>query len=82
MAKCMRKYQSDASFDHLVQQMPAITAFTQLKDLFGPVSWVLFKRINENPVFLSKLTSLWEKDESCIIIKSRLLHLKVVNDSS
>ena len=50
MAKSMKKYQNDTSFDDLVQQMPAITAFAQLIDLFGPDSWVLFKLINENPV--------------------------------
>ena len=57
MAKSMKKFQNDTSFDHSVQQIPAITAFTQLKDLFGPKSWVLFKLINKNPVFLSKSAS-------------------------
>ena len=43
---------------------------------------MLFTLINKNPVVLSKPASLREKDESCIRIKSRLLCLKVVNDSS
>ena len=38
MAKSMKKYQNDTSVDHSVQQMPAIIAFTQLIDLFGPDS--------------------------------------------
>ena len=36
-----------------VQENP----FTQLKDLFGPESWVFFKLINKTPVFLSKSAS-------------------------
>ena len=43
---------------------------------------MLFKLINKNPVFLCKPAFLWEKDKGCIRIKSRLLRLKVVNDSS
>ena len=82
MVKAMKKYQKDTSFDHSVHKMPTVTAFTQLKDLIGPESWVLFKLINEQPLFLSKPASLWERDECYIRIKSRLQHLKVVNDSS
>ena len=82
MAKAIKKYQNDTSFDHSVQKMPTVTAFTQLKDLIGPESWLLFKLINEQPLFLSKPALLWEKDECYIRIKSRLQHLKVVNDSS
>jgi len=78
----MKKYQNDTSFDHSVQKMPTVTVFTQLKDLIGRESWVLFKLINEQPLFLSKPASLWERDECYIRIKSRLQHLKVVNDSS
>ena len=81
MAKDMKKYQNDTSFDHSVHKMPTVTAFTQLKDLFGLESWVLFKLINEQPLFLSKPASLWERDECYIRIKSRLQHLKAVNDS-
>ena len=81
IAKSMKKYQNDTSFDHSVQQMPAIIGFAQLIDLFGPDSWVLFKLIDKNPVFLCK-PALWEKDESCIRIKPRFLRLKVVKDSS
>ena len=33
MAKSMKKYQNDTSFDHSEQQMPAITAFTQIIEL-------------------------------------------------
>ena len=43
IAKSTKKYQNDTSFDHSVQQMLAITAFTQLQDLFGPDSRVLFQ---------------------------------------
>ena len=82
IAKAMKKYQNDTSFDHSVQKMPTVTAFTQLKDLIGPQSWLLFKLINEQPLFLSKPALLWERDECCIRIKSRLQHLKVVNASS
>ena len=80
MAKAMKKYQNDTSFDHSVHRMPTVTAFTQLKDLIGPESWVLFKL--KQPLFLSKPTSLWERNECYIRIKSQLPHLKVVNDSS
>ena len=61
--------------------MPLVTPSTQLKDLIGPESWLLFKLFDEQPVFLSKPASLWEKDKDYIRIKSRLLHL-IVNDSS
>ena len=47
MAKAMKKYQNDTSFDHSVYRMPTVTAFTQLKDLIGPWSWVLFNLINK-----------------------------------
>ena len=47
MAKAMKKYQNDTSFDHSVHRMPTVTAFTQLKDLIGPESWVLFKLIDK-----------------------------------
>ena len=62
--------------------MPIATSSTQLKDLFGPESRLLFKLINEQPMFLSKPAFKWEQDENYQQIKSRLLHLKVVNDSS
>ena len=82
MAKAMKKLPNDTSFDHSVHKMPTVTGFTQLKDLIGPDSWVLFKLINELPLFLSKPASLWERDKCYIRIKSLLQHLKVVNDSS
>ena len=82
MAKAMKKYQNDTSFDHSVQKMPTVTTFTQLKDLIGRGSWILFKLINKQPLFLSKPASLWERNECYIRIKSRLQHLKVVNDFS
>ena len=62
--------------------MPIITASTQLKDLTGPQSWLLFTLINEQPLFLCKPASQWEKDENYMRIKSQLIHLKVVNDFS
>ena len=65
-----------------VQQMPIVTSSTQLKDLFGPESWLLFKSINEQPMFLSKPAYKRKQDENYQQIKSQLLHLKVVNDSS
>ena len=41
MAKAMKKYQNNTSFDQSVRKMPAVTAFTLLKDLIGFESWVL-----------------------------------------
>ena len=82
MAKAMKKYQNDTSFHHSVHKMPTVTTFTQLKDLIGRESWVLFKLINKQPLFLSKPASLWERNECYIRIKFRLQHLKVVNDFS
>ena len=82
MARAMERYDEEFSFKSAVQQMPLITPYTQLNDLIGPESWLLFKLINEQPVFFSKPASLWEKDKDYIRIKSRLLHLNVVNDSS
>ena len=82
MAKAMKKYRNDASFDHSVHKMPTVPAFTQLKDLIGRESWVLLKLINKQSLFLSKPASLWERNECYIRIKSRLQHLKVVNDFS
>ena len=82
MARAMKRYDKEFSFKSAVQQMSLITPFTQLKDLIGPESWLLFKLINEQPAFLSKPASLWEKDKDYICIKSRLLHLKVLNDPS
>ena len=72
MARATKKYQNDTSLDHSVHKMPPVTGFTQLKDLIGPESWVLFKLINKRPLFLSKPASLWEEDECYIRIKSRL----------
>ena len=78
----MKRYDEESFFKSAVQQMPVITPSTQLKDLIGPESWLLFKVFNEQPVFLSKPASLSEKDKDHICIKSRLLHQKVVNDFS
>ena len=72
MSKAIKKYQNDTSFDHSVQKMPTVTAFTLLKDLIRSESWVLFKLINAQPLFLSKPASLWERDKCYIRIKSRL----------
>ena len=82
MAKAIKKYQNDTSFDHSVHKMRTVTGFTQLKNLIGPKSSVLFKLINEQPLLLLKPASLWERDECHIRIKSRLQHLKEVNNSS
>ena len=81
MAKAMKKKQNDTSFDHSVHKMPTVTAFANLKDK-GLESWVLFKLINEQPLFLSKPASLWERDKCYIRIKSGLQHLKAVYDFS
>ena len=62
--------------------LPTVTTFTQLKDLIGRKSWVLFKLTNKQPLFLSKPASLWERNECYIRIKSRLQHLRVVYDFS
>ena len=75
------KKPSSKTTEPTVQQIPIVTS-TQLKDLFGPESWLLFKLIYEQPMFLSKPAFKWEHDENYQQIKSRLLHLKVVNDSS
>ena len=40
------KKKSSKTTEPTAQQMPIVT-FTQLKDLFGPESWLLFKLINE-----------------------------------
>ena len=48
----------------------------------GLESRSLFKLINKQLVFLSKLASLWKKNKNYICMKSRLVHLKVVNDFS
>ena len=82
MARALKRYDEEFSFKSAVQQMPLITPYTQLKDLIGPESWLLFKLINNQPVFFLKPASLWEKDKDYSRIKSRLLHLKVVSDSS
>ena len=84
MAKQIKKFkkQSSKTTKPTAQQMPILTSSTQLKDLFGPESLLLFKLINEQPMFFSKPASKWEQDENYQQIKSRLLHLKVVNDSS
>ena len=82
MARAIKRYEKEFSFKSAVQQMPLITPSTQMKKLIGPESWLLFKLINKQSVFLSNPVSLWEKDKNYICIKSRLLHLKVVNDSS
>ena len=56
MAKQIKKFkkQSSKTTEPTVQQMPIVTFSTQLKDLFGPESWLLFKLIYEQPMFLSK----------------------------
>ena len=82
MARAMKRYDKEFSFKSAVQQMPLITSSTQLKGLIDPESWLLFELINKQRVFLSKPASIWEKDKDCIRIKSQLLHLKVVTDSS
>ena len=84
MAKQVKKFkkQNSKTAEPTVQQMPIVTFSTQLKDLLGPESWLLFKLINEQPMFLSKPAFKWEQDENYQQIKSRLLHLKVVDDSS
>ena len=84
MAKQMKKFKKKSfkTTEPTVQQMPIVTSSTQMKDLFAPESWLLFKLINEQPMFLSKPAFRWEQDENYQQIKSRLLHLKVVNDSS
>ena len=48
----------------------------------GPETWLLFKLINEQSVFLSKPASLCEKEKDYIDIKSPLFYRTVVNDSS
>ena len=62
--------------------MPIVTSSTQLKNLFGPESRLLFNLINEQPMFLLKPAFKWEQDKNYQQFKSRPLHLKVVNDSS
>ena len=51
MARALKRYDEEFSFKSAVQQMPLITPYTQLKDLIGPESWLLFKLINKQPVF-------------------------------
>ena len=46
MARAMKRYDKGFSFKSSVQQMALITPLTQLKDLIGPRSWLLFKLIN------------------------------------
>ena len=61
IARTMKRYDKEFSFKSAVQQMPLITPSTQLKDLIGPKSRLLFKLINEQPVFCRSRFSLGEK---------------------
>ena len=80
MARAMKKYKNEQSFKNTTLQMPAITLSTQLKDLVGSDSWLLFRLMNEQPAFLTKPASMWEKDDDYVRIKSRLSRMKVVNE--
>ena len=81
ISRAMKSFKRQPLFKTAVP-MPDIKPSTQLKDLVGPDSWLIFNLINEEPVFLSKSASLWEKDENYNRIRSRLVNMKVVNDSS
>ena len=78
-------------FHHLIKtaavetcnnQCPIITSRTQLKDLVGPNSFLLFELIKIEPEFLGLPAKDWEGNSNFIKIKEALSHLKVTNDAA
>ena len=62
MARVMKRYDKEFSLKSVVQQMPLMIPSTQLKDLIGPESWLLFKLINkQSSVFVKTGFSLGER---------------------
>ena len=84
MAKSLKKYAAASSTvgSTCDNQCPILTSRTQLKDLVGPNSFVLFELIKIKPDFLEIPAKDWEGNPSFINIKGAISHLKVTNDTA
>ena len=61
---------------------PLMRKEMDLEDYVGPQSWILFDRLNESTLWLSKEPKTWEEDESFLAIRKIVDAMHGVNDSA
>ena len=62
--------------------LPLLNHGTQLKDLVGPNSMVMFNRLKVEPTFLITPPKQWVQNANYNSIKTMLQNIQVVNDSA
>ena len=71
------KYSADQSMGQPI--FPTVRETTQLKDLVGPKSWLMFS-LFEDSTWLKRPVKSWNTDSNYREMLNWAMHLKVVND--